>query len=198
MLTQQTAEHLISKGFTLAWAILVIYWAWSARKLKATTRSEPVVLRLLVYWVPLFLAFALLGPGDWYAGSWLAERFVPKAVWIKGAGLALAIAGIALACWSRYLLGSNWSSVVKIKENHELIERGPYRYIRHPIYTGLLLAFIGTALKVGDWRGVIAVAIVLVSFLRKLRIEERWLGEQFGEKYAGYMRRTKALLPAIF
>lgn len=190
-------ETSISSAFPLLWAGLLVFWVWSARSVKATSRSEPASLQLLAYWLPLVVALALLGPGDWYADHWLSERFVPKSSWVKVIGLAIAAFGIALACWSRYLLGRNWSSVVQLKEDHELIQRGPYRHVRHPIYTGLLLAFVGTALKVGDWRGLIAVAIVLASFLRKLRIEERWLGEQFGARYADYKRRTKALLPGI-
>lgn len=89
------------------------------------------------------------------------------------------------------------SSVVQIKQGHELIEAGPYRYIRHPIYTGILLAFIGSALKVGDVRGIFAVLIVFISFWRKLRMEERMLGETFGDTYAQYKARTKALIPGV-
>jgi protein-S-isoprenylcysteine O-methyltransferase Ste14 len=156
-----------------------------------------MVLQLVAYWAPLIIAFALLGPGEWFEGSLLKERFVPKEPWVKELGLALAISGVILACWSRQVLGRNWSSVVQLKQGHDLIDSGPYRYVRHPIYTGLLLAFIGTALKVGDWRGLIAVAIVLASFWRKLKVEERWLAEQFGPAYAAYSQRTKALVPGI-
>jgi protein-S-isoprenylcysteine O-methyltransferase Ste14 len=156
-----------------------------------------MLLQIAAYWVPLIIAFVLLGSGDWFQGSILKERFAPKEPWIKWLGFALAASGVFLACWSRHILGRNWSSVVQIKQNHDLIDSGPYRHVRHPIYTGLLLAFIGTALKVGDWRGLVAVAIVLVSFWRKLRMEERWLAEQFGPAYVAYMRRTKALVPGV-
>ena len=190
-------EHVASIGFKLIWSLLAIFWLWSARDAKRSTRTEPALLQLVAYWAPLLVAFVLLGPGEWFEGSLLSERFVPKAPWIKGLGLGVAASGVFLACWSRHILGRNWSSVVQLKQNHDLVDSGPYRYIRHPIYTGLLLAFFGTALKVGDWRGLIAVAIVLVSFWRKLRVEERWLAEQFGAVYVAYRQRTKALVPGV-
>ncbi|KRA50852.1 isoprenylcysteine carboxylmethyltransferase family protein [Pseudoxanthomonas sp. Root630] len=190
-------QYLISIAFKIIWGSVGLFWLWSARNVKRSSRTEPVLLQLFVYWTPLVVAFVLLGPGDWFEGSFLRERFVPKAVWVKGLGLALAVSGAGLACWSRHLLGRNWSSVVQLKHDHELVDVGPYRYVRHPIYTGLLLAFLGTALKVGDWRGLVAVAIVLASFWRKLGVEERWLSEKFGHVYTAYKRRTKALIPGV-
>jgi protein-S-isoprenylcysteine O-methyltransferase Ste14 len=190
-------EDFISIGFKVVWGFLALFWLWSARNAKSSSRTEPVFLQLAAYWAPLVIAFLLLGPGEWFEGSFLKERFVPKEAWVKWLGLTLAIFGVFMACWSRHILGRNWSSVVQLKQEHVLIDSGPYRYIRHPIYTGLLLAFVGTALKVGDWRGLIAVAIVLASFWRKLRLEERWLTEQFGPSYAAYMQRTKALVPGV-
>jgi protein-S-isoprenylcysteine O-methyltransferase Ste14 len=87
--------------------------------------------------------------------------------------------------------------VVQVKQDHELIQRGPYRFVRHPIYTGLLLAFFGTAVAIGEWRGLICVAIVAASFWFKLRLEERWMRENFGAAYEQYMQRTKALIPGV-
>jgi len=190
-------EDLIAIGFKVIWGFFALFWLWSARNAKPSSRTEPMLLQLVVYWAPLIIAFALLGPGELFQGSILKERFVPKELWVKWLGLALAASGVFLACWSRQILGRNWSSVVQLKQDHDLIDSGPYRYIRHPIYTGLLLAFVGTALKVGDWRGLIAVAIVLLSFWRKLRVEERWLTGQFGPAYVAYMQRTKALVPGV-
>jgi protein-S-isoprenylcysteine O-methyltransferase Ste14 len=102
-----------------------------------------------------------------------------------------------LAILSRALLGRNWSATVQLKQDHQLITSGPYRFVRHPIYTGLLLLFLGNAVMVGDWRGLLAVAIVFASFWRKFRLEERWLAEHFGEPYRLYQARTKALIPAL-
>ncbi|HEY0334274.1 MAG TPA: isoprenylcysteine carboxylmethyltransferase family protein [Stenotrophomonas sp.] len=182
----------------LAWLAFAGYWLWSARHLKSTRRSERPWTQLLAYWLPLLVAVWLLGPGAWFEASGSGARFIPGSIWISATGVALTWAGVALALWSRRILGSNWSSVVQVKQDHELIQQGPYRRIRHPIYTGLLLAFAGTALMIGEWRGVLALVIVFASFWRKLRLEERWLGEQFGKQYADYRRRTKALIPGLF
>lgn len=179
------------------WTLFVLYWIWSARQVKSTARTEPVWSRLFKYWLPLFIAAVLMEPNRWYRGNMLAERVLPEIGWLVLAGLLLTIGGLLFACWARVVLGNNWSAVVQLKHDHELIERGPYRHVRHPIYTGLLLAFLGTAVAIGEWRGLLALVIVAVSFWRKLRLEERWLGEQFGSVYADYMRRVKALVPGV-
>ncbi|GAB3357639.1 hypothetical protein GCM10027430_27150 [Lysobacter tyrosinilyticus] len=109
----------------------------------------------------------------------------------------MAVFGAALCIYSRAFLGRNWSATVQLKLDHTLITQGPYRFVRHPIYTGFLLLFLGNAIMVGDWRGLLAVAIVLSSFWRKLRLEETWLAEHFGESYRLYQARTKALIPMV-
>ncbi|HUA78797.1 MAG TPA: isoprenylcysteine carboxylmethyltransferase family protein [Dyella sp.] len=143
------------------------------------------------------VALLLLGPGEWFGHSALREQFVPHTTLVYALGLALVVLGAALAIVSRMMLGRNWSASVQLKQEHELITVGPYRFIRHPIYTGLLILFLGDAVMVGDWRGLLAVAIVFVSFWRKLRLEEAWLAAHFGEPYQHYQARTKALIPAL-
>jgi len=180
-----------------AWMFFLGYWLWSARRLKRATRAEPALPRLFKYWLPILLAVLLMWPSAWLQGTVLGHRFLPYGYGIEVFGLLLVYAGILFACWARYILGSNWSSEVQLKQDHELIERGPYRYVRHPIYTGLLLALFGNATMLGEWCGLLGLAIMFVSFWRKLRLEETWLGEHFGAAYADYMRRVKALIPGI-
>lgn len=84
-----------------------------------------------------------------------------------------------------------------VKEDHALVQSGPYRRVRHPIYTGMLLAFLGTAVAVGEWRGLVGLVLALVSFLLKSRLEEARMGETFPE-YAEYRRHTAALIPGIY
>ncbi len=127
----------------------------------------------------------------------LNGRFVPLAIWPAALGALLAFAGLVFCVWARFTLAGNWSDFVQIKQDHELIVEGPYRWVRHPIYTGLLLMFAGTALAVGEWRGVLAVAIAAAAFWRKLRLEEGLMRRQFGEAYARYAARTPALIPFI-
>jgi protein-S-isoprenylcysteine O-methyltransferase Ste14 len=181
----------------ITWIVVLGYWFWAARSAKNAQREEGFAQRLWVYWLPLLIAALLLGPGEWFGHSLLREQFVPHTTLVYSFGLAVAVFGAALAIFSRVLLGRNWSAEVQLKQGHELITIGPYRLVRHPIYTGLLLLFLGNAVMVGDWRGQLAVAIVFVSFWRKLRLEEKWLTEHFGEPYRLYQARTKALIPAV-
>ncbi|HVI57751.1 MAG TPA: isoprenylcysteine carboxylmethyltransferase family protein [Luteimonas sp.] len=185
------------QSLRFTWLVLLGYWLWAARSAKPNTQQESLATRFLLYWLPLLAAVLLLGPGDWLGHSLLREQFVPHTTLVYSAGLALAILGASLAIFSRALLGRNWSATVQLKKDHELITSGPYRLIRHPIYTGLLVLFLGNAIMVGDWRGLLAVAIVFASFWRKLRLEESWLAELFGEPYRMYQARTKALIPAV-
>jgi len=180
-----------------AWLAWLLYWAWSARGVKQATRVESVWSRFGKYWLPIIAAVVLLQPLEMFSDTVLGWRFVPPLLWIVWLGLLMVFAGLLFACWARAILGRNWSGVVQLKQDHELIEAGPYRHVRHPIYSGLLLAFLGSALMIGEWRALLAVAIIGVSFWRKLRLEERWLGEYFGDAYADYMRRVKALVPGV-
>lgn len=180
-----------------AWLLWLAYWGISALHVKSAVRVESAASRFGKYALPLIVAVLLLQDVRAFDGTFLNDRFVPAELWIVWLGFFLTIAGLAFACWARVILGRNWSGVVQLKKDHELIVRGPYSIVRHPIYTGLLLAFLGTALAIGAWRGLIATAIVAVSFWRKLRLEERWLCELFGEQYAAYMRRVRALVPWV-
>lgn len=189
--------EIFENGLRAAWAAVIVYWGWTAFSVKNAEREESVPKRFLAYGLPLIVAVLLLGPGRWYGHSLLRGLFVPHAMPVYSIGLALAAAGAVLAIWSRHLLGSNWSASVQLKEGHELIVAGPYRVIRHPIYTGLLLLFLGSALMVGEWRGLLAVAIVFVSFWYKLKKEEAWMIERFGDAYREYRKKTRALIPAI-
>jgi protein-S-isoprenylcysteine O-methyltransferase Ste14 len=180
-----------------AWAAFLLYWAWSARHVKVTRRSEPLLPRLFKYWLPLMVAVLLIVPIRLYDGSLLHLRLLPAVKWLAVLGMAITWAGVLFACRARSVLGTNWSSEVQLKQDHELIVRGPYRLVRHPIYTGLLLAFFGSALALGELRGLLALAIVAVSFWIKLRLEERWMREQFGSAYTDYMQRVKALVPGV-
>jgi len=180
-------------GLWLAWAL---YWWAAARDIKPLVRRETPLSRLL-HVVPLCVAVVLF---------WLPPLSLPGVgparledsatrYWI---GVALTAAGLLFAVWARVHIGRNWSGTVTLKEEHELITSGPYRFARHPIYTGMLLALCGTALARGDWQGALAVLIVFLALWRKLRLEERWMREQFGARYEQYSARVKRLVPFLW
>ena len=178
------------------WVVWVGYWWLRSRNVKTASRHETLVSRLL-HIVPLTLAGLLLWAPRVPLVPWLDARFVPEAEAAFWGGAGLALAGFLFTVWAREHLGRNWSGTVTVKQDHELIVAGPYAWVRHPIYTGLLLAFAGTALARGEWRGVLAVVIASLALWRKLRLEERWMEEQFGEQYRRYKQRVAALVPLI-
>ncbi|MEJ8812769.1 isoprenylcysteine carboxylmethyltransferase family protein [Variovorax ureilyticus] len=176
----------------IAWAA---YWWAMSRDVKATARQEPVGSRLL-HIVPLVVAVGLV----WHSSAqwpWLGLRILPRAAWTFWIGAALTLAGLMFSVWARRYLGRNWSGIVTVKRDHELITTGPYSVVRHPIYTGLLLAFVGSVIARGELGGVVALALATGALWRKLRMEERWMREQFGEAYVDYSRRVAALVPFV-
>jgi len=185
--------HYLIPGLWLVW---IAYWRISAADVKPTQRHESPGSRA-AHLLPLLVAAVLL----WIRGDaedgWLFHRFLARSVTLFWIGTAITAAALGFSAWARVHLGRNWSATVTVKQDHELIRTGPYSIVRHPIYTGVLFAFIGTALAIGQWRGVLAVVIVFVAFWRKLRLEERWMSETFGEEYRRYRARTKALIPFI-
>ena len=184
-----------SLAIVALWLCWIAAWAAAALATKPSARREPMLSRLL-HLGPLALAVLLLwGPEPPVEA--LRIRFVPPSLAIGWSGAALVAAGLAFTVWARVHLGTNWSGIVTVKRGHELVTSGPYAIVRHPIYTGLVLAFCGSALALGEARGVLAVAIVFASLWRKLRLEERWMGEQFGADYERYRARVRALVPFV-
>jgi protein-S-isoprenylcysteine O-methyltransferase Ste14 len=177
------------------WVTLLLFWFISGLSAKKSSFKEPLLKQFIFYWLPIILAFYLLGPDERYGNSLVPGNFVIQSNLTGLTGLALCFLGLTIACWARYLLGNNWSVSVQKKDNHELIIKGVYKLVRHPIYTGLLLMFLGNALIVGTWRGLIAVSILFISFWFKSRKEEKWLIEIFGNEYLEYINSSKALIP---
>ena len=125
----------------------------------------------------------------------LNRRFLPRREWIAMLGALLTVAGVAFAIWARRHIGRNWSGQVTIRKEHELIRTGPYAHIRHPIYTGILLALAGTTLAIGEYRAVVAFAVIAIGFVVKARREESFLATQFGPAFDEHRRQTGFFLP---
>jgi protein-S-isoprenylcysteine O-methyltransferase Ste14 len=187
--------RLLGSVLPALWIAWVLYWWVLARDVKATRRAEPVASRL-AHILPIVLAIWLIAAPR-FPASLLAERFVPRTPLWLGIGTLMVAAGLGFTVWARRYLGRNWSGVVTIKEDHELVRSGPYRFVRHPIYGGLLLALAGSALARGEWRAIFGFVIAFAALWRKLGLEERWLAETFGEGYARYRAEVAALIPFV-
>lgn len=179
----------------IPWYAFGLFWLLAAFRVKATKSIEPAPARIFTAAL-LVAAFYLLFTRD-LPFAWLSQRFIPATSPIPEIGVAMTYIGAALAIWARIAIGSNWSARVMVKEGHELVRSGPYAYVRHPIYTGLLLAIAGTALIIGEWRGVVAVAIVAVAHSLKAKREEAAMIAEFGESYQQYRERTGFLFPGF-
>jgi protein-S-isoprenylcysteine O-methyltransferase Ste14 len=179
----------------LCWLTLGIYWLITAISTKKVAVNEKTGLRVLRL-VIIVVLFVLLGT-NWLRIGPLGWRFVPLSSGIVWIGVLMTVAGVGLAIWARWRLGRNWSDKVVLKVDHELIRSGPYRYLRHPIYTGILVALAGTAVVIGEWRGVVAVILMAMNYYVKATREEKILAANFGEAFAEHKKRTGFFLPGI-
>ena len=179
----------------VCWIIFVVVWLLGATWTKRTIYSESKAERTR-YWLLLVIGYFLV-----IKSSALPPPFdrlvVPHTTSSAWSGVFLCVSGLVFAIWARLILGRNWSGVITLKEGHELIERGPYRIARHPIYTGILAMFAGTAIVIGYFGGLIGLVLVFVSFWVKLKREEDLMLEHFPTKYAAYQRRVKRIIPFL-
>ena len=183
-------------AFGCAWGALVLVWAWGWRISKPKSRTTEGLSSL----TPLSARPDRRGaPADAHVlpESWIKRPLWPHSLALDAAGLAITVLGAAFAIWSRVTLGRNWSSVPQVKEQHELVVKGPYRIVRHPIYTGLILAVAGTGLAQDKGIWLFMVVLIFASYWLKIRVEERLMMETFPEEYPEYRRRVKALIPGI-
>lgn len=177
------------------WIAVGVVWLFAAPASKQTARSESMTSRLVQLAI-MAAAFALPFSARLRVGA-LAWRLVPESPPIAWTGLVLTAAGCAFSVWARVLLGGNWSATVTVKRDHRLIRKGPYRIVRHPIYSGFLLGLLGTALALGELRGFLALALAYVGWRMKSRLEEAFMVAQFGAAYTAYQREVKALIPFV-
>ena len=177
----------------IPWYALAIYWAISALRVKQTKVQEDLGGRLLHISL-MGLAFLFLFSHRLDLG-FLGQRFAPASDWLRTSGVVLTFVGAGIAIWARYSLGQYWSARVTLKVDHQLIRSGPYAWVRHPLYSGLLLAMAGSALVAGEWRAVVGVLLGLIEFSRKAAKEEVLLASEFGDQYQEFRKRTGFLAP---
>lgn len=180
---------------TVLWLILLGYWGLAALNVNQTQRSESTGSRSIH--LVLFCGALVLALTNWLRFWPLSIRFLPDYPAVSIVGLIIEGIGVAFGIWARFHLGKYWSGTITIKEDHKLIRTGPYALVRHPIYTGLVIAMFGTAIAIGELRGILAVILVVIAYTRKIRLEERVLDAQFGGEYEHYRREVKALIPFV-
>lgn len=156
-------------------------------------RQDRSTLRLL--WLVILLSVG--------AGVYVALTFQPAALphreMLRTLAVVLFTAGLLLRWWAIITLGRFFTVDVQIARDHELVERGPFRVVRHPSYTGVLLAFVGFALSLANWAALLVVLVpIFIAFVRRMNVEEQALTTALGERYVSYMQRTKRLLPGIY
>lgn len=171
------------------WIAFWIYWLAASANVKAgsTRWGRFAGIRVGVILVGLLLLRLGVGHG---------HQVGVTSPWLWGIGLAIFAAGLALAVWARVYIGRNWGTPMSRKDEPELVTTGPYHTIRHPIYSGIILGTIGTAIAV-SWFWVIAVVATAAYFLYSAVHEERYMTEQFPATYPDYKRSTKMLVPFI-
>ncbi len=181
----------------IAWAALIIIWVAGSFGNKKTLnvshiREQVIVLVLMAIGFGLMFNQRVL---PWGLSSFISHPQVQSSL----IGDILALSGVVFAIWARVALGKNWSgTVVTIKKDHQLIESGPYAYVRHPIYAGFLTAAVGTALTIGTLASFLAVLFLLAAFIIRIKREEKMMTAQFLNEYPLYITRTKALIPYLF
>jgi len=186
-------EHWIS----YAWLVLFIFWVLAGVLSKRSVQAQTGTSRLFQAGLAFTGVMLIFNFNHWFDSGWLAACITPRQVPYVLGGAILTLAGILFSVWARAILGSNWSATVTIKQNHELIRRGPYQIVRHPIYTGFLLGLLGTAFVYGFARSFVGVLVVGLAFLLKSQTEERFMVQQFGEQYLQYRCQVRALIPYI-
>ena|GEM_PF-145767 len=189
-------QSSLSPGMLLSivmWVVFSLYWEAKAKGASEAKRSESRLSRgfhvTLVSLAQILIFFPVPG---------LRARFLPESTSLVVLGLSLQLIFFALAVWARQLLGRNWSGAVTTKLDHELVRSGPYRVVRHPIYTALLGVYVSTALVSGEIRGLVGVAIACIAYWRKIRMEEAYLGDLFGPAHESYRSDTWALIPGVW
>lgn len=187
--SRPSLRMLLSAGL---WVAFILYWSAAARTAAPVKSAESPESRRLHQTLlngAILLLFIPV-PG-------LRGRFLPLVPLIVAAGLALQAAAILLAVWARRHLGRNWSGAITETVDHQLVRSGPYRLVRHPIYSAMLGMTVGTTAVSGELHALVALALMTVAYVRKIPLEERHLRTVFGPAYDEYRRGTWAVVPGV-
>lgn len=189
-------QAIVHRLIGCLWMGVGIVWLVTSVMAKTTARKQSARSRVLHIGIEI-LAFLLVFDSDFRIGP-LNRRFVSESAASAYSGLAVTLLGLFVTLWARFFLGRNWSANVTVKEDHELVRSGPYRFVRHPIYSGLVLALIGTAIEFGKIGCLVGVFFALIGWRLKSLVEEQFMEEQFRSEYVRYKREVKALVPFVW
>jgi protein-S-isoprenylcysteine O-methyltransferase Ste14 len=178
--------------WTVFWVLWILPAVFGKRTVRRQTNGSRIVQIIL-----LLVAYVLIVNGE-LGWNWLNLRLVPAGRASTAVGYGLLMAGMLFAGWARLFLGGNWSSNVTLKQDHTLIRSGPYRIVRHPIYTGLLVALLGTAIALGELRCFLGVLLAAIAWKIKSKSEETLMVQQFGDQYTRYREQVKGLVPYLW
>lgn len=187
-------ELVVARVIASLWVGMFTIWFITGIRLKPTARSTSETqahVSVWIVWLGWFLLFSQ------HPGS-PNVQLMPRTPATGYIGLLLTAIGLLFAIWARLAIGRNWSGMVTVTEGHELVRTGPYSIVRHPIYSGLMLGTLGTAIAYGGAAGFLGFACVALSWGYKSRVEEKLMVEQFGEQYEKYRRQVKALVPLVW
>jgi len=168
--------NIYSELIAVCWAIFLIVWSTGPLSIKGFLYRFGAIALIL-----LLLRLSSMGVSPVFGIV----------------GVTLSALGVSFAIWARFYLGKNWGAPMTLRERHELVITGPYHFVRHPIYTGVLVALLGAVVTQGIF-WLIPFVYFVVYFMRSARLEERRLLEHFPNIYPVYMSRTKMLIPFIF
>lgn len=186
-------DPFVKQIISSCWSVFIVVWLLAALFTKRTVYRESGARRM-GYMLPIVIGCWLLFRGNRFSDPFNI-RIIPRADVLLVFAAILCICGLGFCFWARAVLGRNWSGTVTLKENHELIVRGPYRLVRHPIYTGLLAMALATAIQRGDIGGIVGLLLIFVSFWIKSSHEEAVMGKQFPDQYPAYRVRVKRIIP---
>ena len=174
------------------YAAFSLYWTYAARNSAPVRSSEHVASTALHQFLLnaslIFLFFRIPG---------LTGRWLPRIWWLMPAGFLIQMSAIALAVWARKHLGKNWSAAVVAKVDHQLVRSGPYKLVRHPIYTAMLGMHTGIAIASGEWHALVGFAMLAIAYVRKIHLEEQTMSQLFGATHADYRQHSWALIPWV-
>ncbi len=193
-----SVEILFRITFGILWVIYFGTRLFFQRRIKGSLeytrineQQEKLLFRLFA------LAFLLLPL--YFLTTWIDFASIPLPVWLRWSGAGITAVGIVLFGWAHQALGRNWTAVLALSKEHEMVQRGPYRYVRHPMYSAFFIIGIGLGLLSANWLvGVIYLGPLLVMYMARVALEEKMMIDRFGDTYRQYMKRTGRLWPRFW